>query len=44
MEVELSQDLDQHRWRHEASRKFSSKSCYRILFIGYVIFEPWKRL
>jgi hypothetical protein len=43
-EVELSQDIDQHRWRHDASGKFSSKSCYRILFAGSATFEPWKRL
>jgi hypothetical protein len=40
----LTQDDDQHVWRHEASGWFSSKSCYKVLFIGSIPFEPWKRL
>jgi hypothetical protein len=32
--VELSHVPDQHRWRHETSGIFSSKSCYKNLFSG----------
>jgi hypothetical protein len=42
--VELSHVPDQHRWRHETSGIFSSKSCYKSLFSGSTTFEPWKRL
>jgi hypothetical protein len=43
-EVVLTQDDDQHVWRHEAFGRFSSKSCYSVLFTGSIPFEPWKRL
>jgi hypothetical protein len=42
--VELSHVHDRHRWRHETSGIFSSKSCYKSLFSGSSTFEPWKRL
>jgi hypothetical protein len=42
--VHLSQDVDRHVWRHEASGLFSSKSCYNVLFLGSTAFEHWKRL
>jgi hypothetical protein len=40
----LTQDDDQSVWRHEASGRFSSKSCYEVMFTGSILFEPWKRL
>jgi hypothetical protein len=43
-EVVLTQDDDQHVWRHKASGRFSSKSCYKVLFSGSIPFELWKRL
>lgn len=35
---------DVHQWRFESSGIFSTKSAYRNYFLGYVSFEPWKRL
>jgi hypothetical protein len=43
-EVVLSPETDQHVWRHEASGQFTSKSCYNVLFSGFITFEPWQRL
>jgi hypothetical protein len=36
-EVQLSQEEDDHVWRHEASGLFSSKSCYNLLFFGSTV-------
>jgi hypothetical protein len=41
--VEWSMDRDQYLWKHEASSS-SSKSAYRAIFYGSIIFEPWKRV
>ena len=43
-EAALNDDEDKHEWRHEASGCFSPASYYKILFMGSITFEPWKRL
>ena len=40
----LTQDVDVHLWRLEASGRFSSKSSYRAFFNGSITFEPWHRV
>jgi hypothetical protein len=42
--VVLTHEADRHVWIHSSSRQFSSKSCYKALFMGSITFEPWKRL
>jgi hypothetical protein len=44
LEVNLSDDNDQHSWRWEASGSFSTKSAYQAFFNGAITFEPWRRL
>jgi hypothetical protein len=43
-EVTLSQEADRLVWMHSAFGQFSSRSCYRAFFMGFISFEPWKRL
>uniref|UniRef100_A0A0A9CVB5 Reverse transcriptase zinc-binding domain-containing protein n=1 Tax=Arundo donax TaxID=35708 RepID=A0A0A9CVB5_ARUDO len=43
-EILLTQEEDQHFWKHEASGKYYSKSAYNTFFLGSVSFEPWRRL
>lgn len=31
---------DVHRWRFEASGKFSTNSAYEAFFVGSILFEP----
>ena len=42
--VLLTNEEDQHLWRHTSNGTFSSNSCYRAFFRGSITFEPWKRL
>lgn len=42
--VSLTQDADQHVWKHEAKGSFSLKSSYRTFLTGSITFEPWCRL
>jgi hypothetical protein len=42
--VVLTQEADIHTWLHTSSGQFSSRSCYKAIFMGSIIFEPWKRL
>jgi hypothetical protein len=43
-EIVLTLQEDHHVWRFESSGLFSSRSCYKVLFLGSITFEPWKRL
>ncbi|GJM94697.1 hypothetical protein PR202_ga11369 [Eleusine coracana subsp. coracana] len=40
----LTEAMDQHRWRHDSSGVFTSKSAYRQFFQGSTTFEPWCRV
>jgi hypothetical protein len=42
--VYLTNEEDQHLWRHNSNGAFSSNSCYRAFFRGSITFEPLKRL
>jgi hypothetical protein len=42
--VLLTNEEDQHLWRHTSNGTFSSNSCYRAFFRGSITFEPLKRL
>ncbi|GJN35167.1 hypothetical protein PR202_gb23914 [Eleusine coracana subsp. coracana] len=44
LEVNLSEDNDQHTWRFDGSGSFSTKSAYQAFFNGAMTFEPWRRL
>ncbi|GJM95726.1 hypothetical protein PR202_ga12503 [Eleusine coracana subsp. coracana] len=44
LEVDLSEENDQHIWRFDNSGLFSTKSAYRAFHIGATTFEPWRRL
>ncbi|GJN12793.1 hypothetical protein PR202_ga31105 [Eleusine coracana subsp. coracana] len=40
----LSDEMDQHRWRHDSFGVFTAKSAYRQFFQGSITFEPWRRI
>jgi len=42
--VILTEEADQHVWKHEALGAFTSNSTYKAFFRGSITFEPWKRL
>ena len=39
-EIVLTLQEDHHVWRFESSGLFSSRSCYKVLFLGSITFEP----
>lgn len=41
LEVELTEEPDQHIWRWESSCSYSSKSAYQAFYNGTITFEPW---
>jgi hypothetical protein len=43
-EIVLTLQEDHRVWRFEYSGLFSSRSCYKVLFLGSITFEPRKRL
>jgi hypothetical protein len=41
---QLQNSNDQHVWIFSSNGLYTSKSAYRIFFIGAEFFEPWKRI
>jgi hypothetical protein len=40
--VVLTQEVDRHVWLRTSSDQFTSKSCYKALFMVSITFEPWE--
>jgi hypothetical protein len=44
-EVKLQPEVeDSHTWHFSTKEKYSAKSEYESLFVGDVLFRPWKRI